>query len=59
MGPLQGLRILDLTLGLMGPFATQILGDFGAEVTKVEALADDLVRRSGWRRPSASTAWRC
>lgn len=47
LGPLNGLRILDLTSVLMGPYATQILGDFGAEVTKVEAPGGDVVRQIG------------
>jgi len=46
-GPLQGLRILDLTTILFGPYAAQTLGDWGAEVIKVESLTGDGWRTSG------------
>lgn len=46
-GPLAGIKVVDLTSVLMGPFASQSLGDLGADVIKVEAPCGDLVRQIG------------
>ena len=47
VGPLAHLTVLDLTQHLSGPFATQILGDLGARVIKVEPPTGDPTRRIG------------
>jgi crotonobetainyl-CoA:carnitine CoA-transferase CaiB-like acyl-CoA transferase len=55
-GPLKGLRVLDLSRLVAGNMLTQVLGDFGAEVIKVEPPAGDTLR--AWQTAGVQTNWK-
>jgi len=55
MGPLQGLRVLELGTLIAGPFCTRILAEFGAEVIKIEAPGEGDPLRT-WRKMYQGTS---
>jgi crotonobetainyl-CoA:carnitine CoA-transferase CaiB-like acyl-CoA transferase len=56
-GPLEGIRVIDLTINMLGPLATQILGDMGADIIKVEPPDGDPMRDLGPARNPQMAAY--
>jgi len=56
-GPLAGIRVIDVTIAVLGPLASQILGDMGAEVIKVETPDGDPIRQIGPARNPGMSAY--
>jgi len=57
-GPLQGVRVLDLATIYAGPFAAMLLGDYGAEVIKVEHPKGDPMRGHGHSKDGVGLWWK-
>lgn len=56
-GPLDGVRVIDITTNVLGPLAGQILGDMGADVIKVETPEGDTMREMGPARNPGMAAF--
>jgi crotonobetainyl-CoA:carnitine CoA-transferase CaiB-like acyl-CoA transferase len=57
-GPLEGLRVLDAGVLFAAPLAGTLLGDFGADVIKIEHPSGDPLRSFGWQEEGESLWWK-
>src|SRR5439155_22959932 len=56
-GPLAGIRVIEVAIAVLGPLATQVFGDMGAEVIKVETPDGDPMRQIGPARNPGMAAY--
>lgn len=56
-GPLEGLRVIDASVLFAGPVIGTLMGDFGADVIKVEHPRGDALRTLGWQKDDVSLWW--
>jgi crotonobetainyl-CoA:carnitine CoA-transferase CaiB-like acyl-CoA transferase len=57
-GPLSGIRVLDISTVYAAPITAMLLGDFGADVVKVEHPQGDPARTHGWNREGHGLWWK-
>ena len=57
-GPLEGLRVIDAASIFAGPLVASLLGDFGADVIKVEHPTGDALRKNGYDKDGVPLWWK-